>query len=203
LQPCIRYKPEQQQQQQQQRHSVGGRGTVGLRGRRKYVLVGLVAASMRLTPRKPTVPRLRQFPAAVGNGGCRHAGLLVGVDLGRHGASAASDSLLLFFFLSVVGRAQGTVKGGAGGPCRGVGAMDGAIELTGTYLQRPLHGPPAPPTAAFDFSIQPRGAQPLAAANTGRVRLSASPSVHSTSSSMRMPPYGRKKSTRSQLIASP
>ncbi|WP_333858510.1 hypothetical protein, partial [Stenotrophomonas indicatrix] len=42
LQPCTRYKPEQQQQQQQQRHSVGWRGTVGLRGRRKYVLVGLV-----------------------------------------------------------------------------------------------------------------------------------------------------------------
>ena len=91
MQPCTCYKPEQQQQ----RHSVGWRGTVGLRGRRKYVLVGLVAASMRLTPRKPTLPRLRQ----VGNGGCRHAGLLVGVDLGRHGASAASDPLLLFFFL--------------------------------------------------------------------------------------------------------
>ena len=51
------------------RHSVGWRGTVGLRGRRKPVHGGLVAASMRLTPRKPTVPRLRQVHAAVG--GCR------------------------------------------------------------------------------------------------------------------------------------
>ncbi|MEL5936985.1 hypothetical protein AAGG42_18785, partial [Stenotrophomonas maltophilia] len=54
--------------------------------------------------------------------------LLVGVDLGRHRASAASDPLLLFFFFSVVGRAQETVKGRAGWVCRTVGAMDGAIE---------------------------------------------------------------------------
>jgi len=44
-------------------HSVGWRGTVGLRGRRKSVHGGLVAASMPLTPRKPTVPRLRQIVA--------------------------------------------------------------------------------------------------------------------------------------------
>jgi len=56
-------RPKQQQQQQQQRHSVGWRGTVGLRGRRKPVHGGLVAASMPLTPRKPTVPRLRQIVA--------------------------------------------------------------------------------------------------------------------------------------------
>src|SRR2546427_346884 len=49
-------------------HSVGWRGTVGLRGRRKPVHGGLVAASMPLTPRKPTVPRLRQVHAAVGGG---------------------------------------------------------------------------------------------------------------------------------------
>ncbi|WP_049472898.1 hypothetical protein, partial [Stenotrophomonas maltophilia] len=60
--------------------------------------------------------------------------LLVGVDLGRHRASAASDPLLLFFFLFRGWTRQETVKGGAGRPCRGVGAMDGAIELTGTYL---------------------------------------------------------------------
>ncbi|WP_423172705.1 hypothetical protein, partial [Stenotrophomonas maltophilia] len=34
--------------------SVGWRGGVGVRGRRKYVLVGLAAASMPLTPRTPT-----------------------------------------------------------------------------------------------------------------------------------------------------
>ncbi len=101
--------------------SEGRRGAVGLRGRRKPIHGGLVAASMRLTPRKPTVPRLRQVHGAVG--GCRplvgtsvryrmnhprmawiywHCDcwggrLLVGVDLGRHRASAASDPLLLFF----------------------------------------------------------------------------------------------------------
>ncbi|TDB34966.1 hypothetical protein TEP_15735 [Stenotrophomonas sp. TEPEL] len=32
--------------------------TVGVRGRRKYVPVGLAAASMRLTPRTPTPPHL-------------------------------------------------------------------------------------------------------------------------------------------------
>ncbi|MDR2960401.1 MAG: hypothetical protein LBV10_12730, partial [Stenotrophomonas sp.] len=39
-------------------HSVGWRGGVGVRGRRKYVPVGLAAASMRLTPRTPTPPHL-------------------------------------------------------------------------------------------------------------------------------------------------
>ncbi|WP_262220385.1 hypothetical protein, partial [Stenotrophomonas maltophilia] len=53
--------------------------------------------------------------------------------------------LLIFFFFSVGWPPTETVRGGAGGPCRGVGAMDGAIELTWTYLQRPLHGPPATP----------------------------------------------------------
>jgi hypothetical protein len=139
LQPCTRYKPEQQQQQQ--RHSVGWRGTVGLRGRREPILGGLVAASMPLTPRKPTVPRLRQFPAAVGNGGCRHAGLLVGVDLGRHGASAASDPLLLFFLSSVAGRTRKLSEVGRGG-LAGVSAA---------WMPRPspqgwVHGVPRQPT---------------------------------------------------------
>ncbi|MRI42848.1 hypothetical protein D5301_11450 [Stenotrophomonas sp. MH181796] len=53
--------------------------------------------------------------------------------------------LLIFFFFSVGWPRTETVRGVAGGPCRGVGAMDGAIELTWTYLQRPLHGPPATP----------------------------------------------------------
>ena len=60
---------KQPQRQKPEQHSEGWRGTVGVRGRRKPVHGGLVAASMRLTPRKPTVPRLRQVHAAVG--GCR------------------------------------------------------------------------------------------------------------------------------------
>ncbi|KAF1014632.1 MAG: hypothetical protein GAK31_02119 [Stenotrophomonas maltophilia] len=67
LQPCTCFKL--QQRQKPKRHSVGWRVSVGLRGRREPIHGGLVAASMRLTPRKPTVPRLRQIPAAVG--GCR------------------------------------------------------------------------------------------------------------------------------------
>ncbi len=53
--------------------------------------------------------------------------------------------LLNFFFFSVGWPRPETVRGVAGGPFRGVGAMDGAIELTWTYLQHPLHGPPATP----------------------------------------------------------
>ncbi len=53
--------------------SVGCRGGVGLRGRRKYVPVGLAAASMPRTPRNPTPPALDTFRR-----------LLVDVDLGRH-----------------------------------------------------------------------------------------------------------------------
>ncbi|KAG1249778.1 hypothetical protein G6F68_013147 [Rhizopus microsporus] len=63
------------------RKAVSRLGRVGRRvgGRRKPIPGGLAAASMPRTPRKPTVPRLRQFPAAVG-----FPLLLVGVDLGRH-----------------------------------------------------------------------------------------------------------------------
>ncbi|MDH1661911.1 hypothetical protein N5E02_10980, partial [Stenotrophomonas sp. GD03777] len=53
--------------------------------------------------------------------------------------------LLIFSFFSVGWPHTEPVRGVAGGPCRGVGAMDGAIELTWTYLQRPLHGPSATP----------------------------------------------------------
>jgi hypothetical protein len=66
------------QRPDQQPEQSGFRGLAGrcrVRGRRKYVPVGLAAASMRLTPRTPTPPHLRQIPA------------VVGVDLGRHGRS--------------------------------------------------------------------------------------------------------------------
>ncbi len=43
--------------------SVGRRGGSGCGGRRKYVHVGSVAASMRLTPPQPDPPRLRQISA--------------------------------------------------------------------------------------------------------------------------------------------
>ncbi|MCZ7844846.1 hypothetical protein, partial [Stenotrophomonas maltophilia] len=43
--------------------SVGWRGGSSCGGRREYVHVGSVAASMRLTPPQPDPPRLRQFSA--------------------------------------------------------------------------------------------------------------------------------------------
>ncbi|KAG1531215.1 hypothetical protein G6F50_016824 [Rhizopus delemar] len=50
------------------RHSVGWRGTVGLRGRRKPIHGGLAAASMPRTPPQPDPPRLRQISAICRNG---------------------------------------------------------------------------------------------------------------------------------------
>ncbi len=129
--------------QQQQRYSEGWRGTVGLRGRRESVHGGLVAASMRLTPRKPTVPRLRQFPASSRTTPCVDESLSksnisnlnrrasthsvdLHVDQGRHPPTAA-----------------GNCRGRGGGGCGGVSAMDGATEPTGTYSRRPPQ--PDPP----------------------------------------------------------
>ncbi|PII16168.1 hypothetical protein CR920_10355 [Stenotrophomonas indicatrix] len=56
--PAAGRKPQQQQQKLAFRGMAGG---VGLRGRRKYVLVGSAAPSMARMPRNPTPPRLRQF----------------------------------------------------------------------------------------------------------------------------------------------
>ena len=60
LQPCTCSMQRQRQRPkpEPERHSVGGRGGVGLRGRRESVHGGLAAASMRLTPRNPTPPHL-------------------------------------------------------------------------------------------------------------------------------------------------
>ncbi|QDY48259.1 hypothetical protein DUW70_06785 [Stenotrophomonas maltophilia] len=61
-------------------------------------------------------------------------------------AQRPAVALDLLFFFSVGWPRTETVRGvGQVGRAGGVGAMDGAIELTWTYLQRPLHGPPAPP----------------------------------------------------------
>ncbi|WP_329759843.1 hypothetical protein, partial [Stenotrophomonas geniculata] len=68
---------------------------------------------------------------------------LVGVDLGRHQERSDRRLILIFFFFSVAGQHTETVRGRAGGWRRGVSRMDAAIELTWTYLQRPLRHPPA------------------------------------------------------------
>ena len=116
------------------------------------------------------------------------------------------SALPLFLLFSTWRAAPESVRAKGGWGWTGaLSAMDGAKrgpQDAASAVPRPtpatLRQLPAP-------ALKPaaRGSHPFATANSGRVRLSASPVVHSTSSSMRMPPYGRKKSTRFQSMLAP
>jgi hypothetical protein len=161
--------------------SVGKRGGVGWRGRRKPIPGGLAAASMPRTSRHPTPPRLRQFPddGWIASGGGATVGLRL-VDP-RHawmgsvrsrggGGDTASASAFALLFSFRGGRNRRNVSGaGRVGLRRGVSRMDAAPELTRTYLQRPQRSParsanPTNPAGAFRDQPQtpPRGAASLA-----------------------------------------
>ena len=141
-----------------------GIGRVGRRvgGRREPIPGGLAAASMPRTP----PPRLPTRPWTV-SCGVYHGKSQTKAKAGRFARKAEAASqppllLLLPFFpdLPVVDRRQESVRGRAGGLRRGVSAMDGAPEPTGTYSRRPLRSPPARPThrdaALHDQPTPPR-----------------------------------------------
>jgi len=134
------------------------RGTVGLRGRRKPVPGGLAAASMPRTPRKPTVPRLRQFP---GDGGTHfvESSLLNwwfrsdGSNGERRREMAASTRSARpafdFLFLFRGWQHTETIRGRAGWVRGGVRGMDAAAKPPRTGSRRPPRTHPARPSAAF------------------------------------------------------
>ncbi|VEE54515.1 Uncharacterised protein [Stenotrophomonas maltophilia] len=149
---------------------VGRRGGSGCGGRRKYVHVGSVAASMRLTPPQPDPPRLRQLPAVCWNGfGVR--------SVFRRKTDLTPDVFryLTAFIHAWRGSTVSTkvdtyqqpsksVRGGAVWAGRTVGAMDGAIKPPGMGLRRVLPAHTAPPprkpavAVASAFAIDSAGA---------------------------------------------